>query len=234
MPVPWNPRGDPHFHWRGGEVSRVEGFSDAVFGFALTLLVVSLEVPKSWSDLVRALRDAGVFAFCFALLFSVWVNHHRFFRRYGLQDGRTLILNGLLLFVVMLYVYPLRFLSTAFINGLILSRDVQIDVANMPSLFLIYSSGFLCIFLLFALLHAHALRHARELNLSPNEKTLTRLEICRSGLMAGVGLVSIVLSQALPIHLVGLSGYCYFLIAVVETWHGSAAGKIGAVESGPA
>jgi hypothetical protein len=78
------------------------------------------------------------------------------------------------------------------------------------------------------------LRHARELNLSPKEKTLTRLEIRRSGLMAGVGLVSIVLSQALPINLVGLSGYCYFLIGVVETWHGSAAGKIGAVELEPA
>ena len=31
----------------GREVSRIEGFSDAVFGFALTLLVVSLEVPGS-------------------------------------------------------------------------------------------------------------------------------------------------------------------------------------------
>ena len=37
---------------RGREVSRIEGFSDAVFGFALTLLVVSLEVPESFADLV--------------------------------------------------------------------------------------------------------------------------------------------------------------------------------------
>ena len=32
----------------GREVSRIEGFSDAVFGFALTLLVVSLEVPDNF------------------------------------------------------------------------------------------------------------------------------------------------------------------------------------------
>jgi hypothetical protein len=35
------------FRLRGGEISRVESFSDAVFGFALTLLVVSLDVPKN-------------------------------------------------------------------------------------------------------------------------------------------------------------------------------------------
>ena len=36
----------PHeFRWRSREISRLEGLSDAVFGFAITLLIVSLEVP---------------------------------------------------------------------------------------------------------------------------------------------------------------------------------------------
>jgi len=42
----------------GREVSRIEGFSDAVFGFALTLLVVSLEVPMSFNGLKVILTDS--------------------------------------------------------------------------------------------------------------------------------------------------------------------------------
>jgi hypothetical protein len=33
---------EPHFRWRGGEITRLEGFTDAVFAFAVTLLVYSL------------------------------------------------------------------------------------------------------------------------------------------------------------------------------------------------
>ena len=32
------------------EITRLEGSSDAVFGFALTLLVVSLEVPRTYAE----------------------------------------------------------------------------------------------------------------------------------------------------------------------------------------
>lgn len=40
------------FRIRSREVSRLEGLSDAVFGFGITLLVVSLEVPKTFDELM--------------------------------------------------------------------------------------------------------------------------------------------------------------------------------------
>jgi uncharacterized membrane protein len=53
--------GDKDFCWRASEVSRLEGISDAVFTFAVTLLVVSLEVPRTFQDLVEAMQ--GFFGF---------------------------------------------------------------------------------------------------------------------------------------------------------------------------
>ena len=94
------------FRWRSHEVSRTEGLSDAVFGFAITLLVVSLEVPRTYGDLMQTMRGFGAFAISFTLLFIVWYNQYKFFRRYGLQDNTTMLLNGVLLFVVIFYVYP--------------------------------------------------------------------------------------------------------------------------------
>lgn len=47
---------------RGKDVSRSENFSDAAFGFALALLVVSLEAPEYYADLQRILIGFPAFA----------------------------------------------------------------------------------------------------------------------------------------------------------------------------
>ena len=95
---------------RRHDISRLEAFSDAAFAFALTLLVVSLNVPRSYDELMTLVRGFPSFACCFALLVWIWHEHNMFFRRYGLQDSWTVFLNGLLLFVVLFYVYPLKFM----------------------------------------------------------------------------------------------------------------------------
>ena len=88
---------------RHHEVSRLEGFSDAVFGFALTLLVVSLEVPQDMDALEHQMWGFVGFAAMFAMVCWIWYEHNKFFRRYGLQDAWTVFLNAVLLFVVLLW-----------------------------------------------------------------------------------------------------------------------------------
>ena len=96
--------------WRLHEPARIEAFSDAVMAFAVTLLVVSLEVPKTFNDLMVSLSGVAGFAICFALLMFIWHDQYLFFRRYGLQDTRTISYNSMLIFVLLVYVYPLKFL----------------------------------------------------------------------------------------------------------------------------
>src|SRR5207237_515622 len=219
-------RGDADFQWHG-EVSRLEGFSDAVFGFALTLLVVSLEVPRSYDQLAGMMRGFFAFAFSFALLLVVWEKHYRFFRRYGLQDGTTLLLNSLLLFVVLFYVYPLKFVSTAFIEGMLFRRrSVVVDAEQIPALFTVYGAGYVAIFAIYGALYLHARRQRVALELSPFEAALTGAEVAHHALLCAVGLVAIALARSLPIEAAGLSGFSYVFIGAVETWHGAREGRM--------
>jgi uncharacterized membrane protein len=211
---------EPDFAWRGGEITRLEGFSDAVFAFAVTLLVVSLEVPKTFNELIVAIRGFAAFGVCFALLANVWFHHYRFFRRYGLQTPWAVFLNCLLLFFVLFYVYPLKFLFvTVFKDG------GRIDAGEARTLFIIYGAGYAAVFLVFALLYLHAWKNRDALALTPLERIKTRHSLVDHIAMVMVGLISVTLALTLPLQWVGLAGYFYFLIGVYYTVAGTIFGK---------
>lgn len=173
------------------EVTRLEGFSDAVFGFAITLLVVSLEVPSTFDDLVTTFRGVPVFAVTFSLLLLVWHEHHQFFRRFAPQDGLTIWLNGALLFVVMIYIYPLKFLFMMLVGrGGVMeaARSSMIRVDQIVSLMVMYGVGFGSIFLLLGLMYLHAGRRAGA---SPEDKTDALLGAGHCGVYVLVGMLSI-------------------------------------------
>lgn len=207
-------------HYRR-EVSRVEGFSDAVFAFAVTLLVVSLEVPKTYHELMLAIRGFPAFAVCFALLFQVWWRHYRFFRSYDLEDPRVIVLTGLLLFVVLFYVYPLKFLWTIVFsqfNGQQIADEVLMT-GQVPRLFEIYGVGVAAIFGILAAMYSHAYALRGDLALTPLEVVNTRIEIYRNLAIAAIGLVSVAVAAIAAVvapRTAGIAGYVYFLIGFGE------------------
>jgi len=159
------------FRWRSPETSRIEGFSDAAFGFAITLLVVSLEVPRTSAELLTVLHGFVGFAFTFAILFSLWKAQFTFFRRYGLEDETTINLTGVFLFLVMFSVFPPKFLIgtlvTEITNGS--AVDPLASQSDAAWLFFAYGSGFAAIFGTLALMYGHAYRQRERLGLSPLE-----------------------------------------------------------------
>ena len=207
------------FRWRGGEIARIEGLSDAVFAFAVTLLVVSLEVPKTFNDLMAVMRGFFAFAICFGLLMQVWHEQYRYFRRYNLQDSVSTVLNCVLLFMVLFYVYPLKFLFTYLISGWLgFGTRVQlpngawenmIEMRQLPQLMAIFSGGFLAVSCIFILLFWHALRKREGLDLNTLEVFATKVSIGAATLNGCVALVSLIIAWLAPVRLAGLAGLIY-------------------------
>jgi uncharacterized membrane protein len=215
---------------RRREVSRIEGFSDAVFGFAVTLLVVSLEVPKTFDELVTAMRGFPAFAVSFALLFMIWWRHYTFFRRYDLEDTFVVSMTGVLLFVVLFYVYPLKFLWTLVFAPVVggVAR-ATIHPRDAALLFEIYGAGVAASFGVLALLYRHAYARRAALDLTAAEAIETRFDVYRNTAIAGIGVVSaaaaIALLRVAP-HLVGIAGFLYFGIGISEWTIGEYGGRL--------
>lgn len=198
----------------GKPVNRLEAFSDAVFAISATLLVVSLEVPESFQGLLDNLAGFPAFAFSFAMLMLIWVEHNRFFRLSGLQDAPTIALNSLLLFVVLFFVYPLKFLALSFSAwALGLGPDMIGSQRDLQSMFMLYGAGWLAVFVCFAGLYWHAARHA---GLERRQRFEAHLHAQNSLLTAGVGLLSVLVAWSGFGLWFGLPGMVYALLGVTN------------------
>jgi len=225
------------FRLRGTSMSRIDAFSDVVFGFALTLIVVSLEVPQTYAELHELVLSFLPFFICFCFLFMVWWAHFRFFRRYGLHDAATIVINAALLFIVLCYVYPLKFLWFLFVHQLIPSwyahtpapGEKVIEVFTAPNqgreMMIVYGAGFAALYFSFAALYWNAFRQRIHLRLNELEKTLTLVYFWDVFSMGCVGLVCIVAALLLPPSKAGDAGWFFFVIALIKTVHG----RLGAI-----
>jgi len=211
-----------YFRWRAGEITRLEAFCDVIFGFAITLLVVSLEVPHSYAELMADVRGFLPFAACFAQLVMIWRTHYKFSRRYGLEDDYTVFLNMVLLFLVLFYVYPLKFVFTTLFSE-ITGADVHGNFGwhEGSVLMRIYAAGFASVFLLFVLMYTHAYKLRGELGLSLVEALETRFAIQENAVLALVGVTSFLVAFKSP----GAAGFTYFALGPLLWIHGSIFGK---------
>jgi TMEM175 potassium channel family protein len=106
----YRPRGIVQSRGEGDlEFARVVAFSDGVMAIAITLLVLTLDVPNvPDGDLAEALGDQWrqylAFALSFALIGRFWIVHHRAFRLLERFDGTLMVLN--LVFLALIVVMP--------------------------------------------------------------------------------------------------------------------------------
>lgn len=225
---------DRHFRWRGTETSRLEGFSDAVFAIVLALLFLRSAPPQNFHDLKAAMRSLLPFAATFAIIVYVWCEHWLFTRRYDLRDPAATVLNMLLLFLLLGYAYPLKFLfmllSVAWFGpiGELDQRSMLVGFTgehDLAALFVFYGVGYGAIFGTIALLYVCALRRRAALGLDEVELFLTRSAIVQALLQVGIASLSVLLA-AIGVGLeVGVPGLVYGLLGIVMWVHGLVEGR---------
>jgi hypothetical protein len=164
------------------------------------------------------------------LLYKVWFDHYLFFRRYGLQDTFTMHLSSVLLFVVLFYVYPLKFLFTALMDQLLgFSTQVGSSTADVvetlragqwPLLLALFGVGFVVVQLVFFLLYWRAYTVRDMLKLDASEASITRQELQGYPLLAGVGLTSIAVALLGGEEASSWAGWVYLLTWPLMTIHG--------------
>jgi uncharacterized membrane protein len=99
------------------EFTRIVAFTDGVFAIAITLLVLSLDVPPDLPGsrlhdfLVDSWRQLFAYFLSFAVIGRFWIAHHRFFAMLHDFDGRLMVLNLAYLSLVVLVPFPTELLG---------------------------------------------------------------------------------------------------------------------------
>ena len=221
------------FRLRGEAVTRLETFVDAAFAFAVTLLVVSFdEMPDTAGELYDALRRLPAFLAGFTILAMFWHSHHRFSRRFGLEDGAVVTLSLAFVAATLFYVYPLRMVMSAamhfFTGGWAPSEFAVASLGEFQMIFVVYGIGFAVLAGIMVWLNLHALRKADALALDAPERAVARAEIVSHLLLAATAALSIGLAFMLSPDAgwaYALPGLAYGLLGFVMPAYGIAVGR---------
>ncbi len=203
---------------RGNEIYRIEALSDAVFAFTVSLLIMSLEVPKTFEELQLIMLQFFPFLATVSLVFFFWYLQNEFFRRYGLNNGNVVFLNLCLLVLLLFYVFPLKFLFSLLLGTLLhinyfeevtaLGKNVILQ-EEFPVLILFFSAGYSVIWFIFYRLYSYASDKKKQLNLVMIELFYLQSQKRDAVVQVLIGLLSIVFAFS---KLPGMSGICFLMI----------------------
>lgn len=207
------------FRLRGTEMTRLETFLDAAFAFATTMLVISIgQIPKNYGQLILALKDVPSFLLSFSVIMVFWIGHRKWSRRYGLEDIASILISLCLIFVLLVYIYPLRLMFSALVGWI--SRGwfpSQFELnfrSELIGLFIIYGVGVTAIAGLMVLLYMRAKSARDSLKLSALEIIKTNSEIAAWLTLSLTGFVSAVLAWLLPPNIALISGFLYLTLPI--------------------
>src|SRR6187399_2437068 len=149
------------FRLRGMEMTRLETFIDAAFAFAISMLVIAAQqIPDNIQTLLAAFKNVPTFVCSIAVLGIFWRGHWKWSRRYGLEDGVSILISWAMLVTILIYIYPLKVVFDSmwyFLSNHRFGRTITAQTnEQVRELFAIYALGFIAIALQVLLLNLRA------------------------------------------------------------------------------
>ena len=208
---------DKRFTYRGMNQTRIETFSDAVFAVAFTLVVLTSSVPNTFDELRADIQDLIPSFICIVLIVVIWYQHYIFFLRYGLQNVKTVTINTFLIFLVLIYIYPLRLIFGAFFANATdgaLPSGLNLTLEQLGDMFVVFGIGFSAMSGVLAALYLLARNRQAQLLLNDRECRHARSEATTWLIVAATGLVSTLAALMLPAGLSPAAGYIYWSLII--------------------
>jgi uncharacterized membrane protein len=205
---------------RQRQTTRLETFVDAAFAFALTMLVISVDsIPRSFDELLQALAGIPAFAASFAIMIMFWLGHYRWSRRFGIEDTGSVVLSLLLVFLVLVFLYPLRLMMSgalsAMTGGWLPAQFMVTEVAHARAFFGLYGLAFALMAATLLALNWRVQQLQLEPPLSAGDRAAARVEVEVWSILACMGAASALLAVLLPPRWLVLSGWMFASLAVI-------------------
>ena len=209
------------FRLRGIEMTRLETFVDAAFAFAVTMLVIAAQqIPDDITSLLAAFKNVPTFVCSIGVLGIFWSGHWLWSRRYGLEDGASILISWGLVVTILIFIYPLKAIFGAMwyllSNGQVgQTFSLHTSESQARAIFAIYALGLIVISAEILLLNLRAWQLREPLRLNVREREMTRAELTGWSIPISVGLASLVLAVSLPIEQIAWCGWIYFSMAIL-------------------
>ena len=183
---------------------RIESLSDAIFAFAMTLLVLNLVIPDSSAGLSTAgLNDLLLsqlhkffnYALSFVLLAIFWIAHHQQFNYIQRSDSRLTWINIIILMFVALMPF---------------TNDLAGDFSGKTTAEILFVGNILVLGLLFLVNWVYATRGSRLVD-HDLDRALVSRGIRRNLVSPAVSIVALALSVFIP----PWSLWVYLLVPVI-------------------
>ncbi len=211
---------------RGDKVTRLEAFVDASFAFAVTLLVISGDqIPTSISMLIDALKQVPSYAASFAVIMQFWLNHADWSRRFGIEEIYSDRLSLTLVFVLLIFVYPLKMVFASLFSLLsanyLPTRFVIDSWLQVPVLFQTFAIGFGAMALIMFLLFARAEKLGPVLGFSDVEIGYAKYKRLMWGSVVVFSVLSLILAALIPARpesglWIGMPGFIFFGLNIIQ------------------